>query len=202
MILDELDYIEIPILTGDIKEDIKQIYLLNNKEAVYNHVKKVAATNVEIAKRFNLDEKICEIAGLCHDIASIMKPDDMLSYVKNNNLYLDEAEEKYPFSLHQRCSAIIVSELFSIDEINIISSIRYHTTLREKATKYDMALFIADKSSWEQEDIPHFYDDVMAGIEKSLEHSSLAYINFIINNKLVLYPHSWMLKAKKWLETL
>jgi HD superfamily phosphohydrolase YqeK len=72
-----------------------------------------------------------------------------------------------------------------------LSAVEYHTTLREKPSQYDMALFIADKLSWDQEGQPPFYDVVAKALTKSLEAASLAYMTFIVENKMILYPHRW-----------
>jgi hypothetical protein len=31
--------------------------------------------------------------------------------------------------------------------------------------------------------------------------ASLAYINFVLDNNMILMPHQWLLEAKAWLES-
>lgn len=193
-------YIKTPSLTGDIRADIKELLLANKKDNTYNHVIGVADINREIARKFNLDQEKCVISGFLHDISAILSPEDMLKYSKQNNFKIDIAEEKYPFLLHQRISKVIAKEVFKVDDIDILSAIQCHTTLKSSPSKYDMALFIADKLSWDQDGVPPFYDLVRSALEVSLEKASLAYINFIMENGMVLFPHTWFLDARRCLE--
>ncbi|MBE6051847.1 MAG: HD domain-containing protein [Clostridium sp.] len=118
--LSDIEVVKNIKITNNIEEDIKRTFLLNNKEKIYKHVINVAEENIRIGKRFGLDEEVCKIAALGHDIAGIIEPRDMLLYVKKHNMYLDKAEEKYPFLLHQRFSASIINEVFGISDERII----------------------------------------------------------------------------------
>lgn len=187
-------------MSGQIREDIEKIFRVSNKEKTLEHSINVAKTSIIIAEKFNLDKRICEIASYLHDISVIISPTDMLQYAKDKNWYIDKAEEKYPFLLHQRCSVELAKEVFNIKDNKVVDSIGCHTTLKLNPTQYDMALFIADKLSWDQDGKPPFYDLVKGELNKSLQHASLAYMNYIVENKLILYPHKYFIEGKKWLE--
>lgn len=187
-------------MSGQIIEDIEKIFRVSNKEKVLEHSINVAKTSIIIAEKYNLDKDVCEIAGYLHDISAIISPEDMLQYAKDNNWYIDNAEEKYPFLLHQRCSVELAKEVFNIEDNNILDAIGCHTTLKLNPTPYEMTLFIADKLSWDQDGKPPFYDLVKEELDKSLYHASLAYMNYIVDNKLILYPHKWFIEVKQWLE--
>ena len=126
----------------------------------------------------------------------------MLDYAINQNWEIDASEEKHPFLLHQRLSAVFASELFGVNDPLILSAIRCHTTLKENPSAYDMVLFLADKLSWDQDGTPPFYDVVSSALENSLVHASLVYINFVLDNGMILSPHQWLMDAKNWLESL
>lgn len=193
-------YINITEITGNIEVDVNNFLLQNNKKKTLEHVIDVANTNKEIALRYNLDEKICIISGYLHDISTVVHPNDMLNYMIENNLFVDESERKYPFILHQRISKLIAKNLFNIDDKTILSAIECHSTLKSNPSKYDMALFIADKLSWDKEGTPPFYDEVSANLSYFLEKACLSYINYIIDNNMILHPHSWIIASKKYLE--
>ncbi len=125
--------------------DVTNFLLQNNKKKTLEHVIDVANTNKEIALQYNLDKIICIKSGYLHDISAVIHPNDMLNYMIENNLFVDESERKYPFILHQRISKIIAKNFFNIDNENILSAIECHSTLKSNPSKYDMALFIADK---------------------------------------------------------
>ncbi len=67
--------------------------------------------------------------------------------MRENNLYIDEAELKYPFILHQKISRLLANTFFNVEDERILSSIECHSTLKANPTSYDMALFVADKLS-------------------------------------------------------
>lgn len=174
---------------------------MHGKYKILEHSIKVAEMNKNLAHRFNLDINKCETAALCHDIAGIIKPDLMLDYAKSIGMYIDPSEEKYPFLLHQRLSAIIAESVFDITDDEILSPIRHHTTLKSDPTLYDAALFVADKLAWDQDGTPPFYDIVSSALDESLYHAAYQYIRYIIDYGMILYPHKWLMEAESWLET-
>ena len=202
MNLNDYKYVNITKTTGNIEVDVKNFLLQNNKPKTLKHVISVADTNNEIAEKYDLDKNICLISSYLHDISVVIHPDDMLKYMIENNLFIDESERKYPFILHQRISKILAKNFFNINNETILSAIECHTTLKQNPSKYDMALFIADKLSWDQEGTPPFYDIVNKNLSSSLEEACLSYINYIIDNNMILYPHSWITAGKKYLEKI
>ncbi|PJI10374.1 HD domain-containing protein [Clostridium sp. CT7] len=61
-------------MIDEIKEDIKRRCESPNNSfgyGIYEHIKSVAKNAVELAKVYNADVEVCEIAGWLHDIASI-----------------------------------------------------------------------------------------------------------------------------------
>lgn len=200
MDINNYNYVNATELSGDVVMDIKNFLLDNNKSRTLKHVNDVANTNSKIAGKYGLDKNLCVLCGYLHDISTVIKPQDMLNYMVENNLFIDESERKYPFILHQRISRLIAKNFFNINDEVILSAIECHTTLKANPSQYDMALFIADKLSWDQEGIPPFYDTVVENLSISLEKACLSYINYIIDNEMILYPHSWIIEGKEYLE--
>ena len=190
------------VLDNTLEEGVRKLLYEGKKEETYNHCKNVAEMNVKIAKMFNLDIEACKNAGYLHDISAIVSLNEMSKYAKENFSYIDNAEEKYPFLLHQRISKVISKEVFKIEDIRVLDAIECHTTLKSNPSKYDMSLFIADKLAWDQENVPPFYNEVEKALSISLEKASLTYINYIIDNNVILCPHKWILDAKKYLEII
>lgn len=199
MLLNQFNYIKIPP-KEDMESTVKALLCENGKAKVYDHVCAVAQQNVKIAKQFALIEEKCYLAGLLHDISVVIKHEDMLSYVRENSWHLCEAEEKFSFLLHQQLSAVVAEDFFGINDSEILSPIACHTTLKANPSCYEMALFIADKLSWDQDGTPPFYDEVKAALQSSLEKASYAYMKFMTKNGRVLFPHEDWTKAMKWLE--
>lgn len=199
MIIDQYSYIITPQRTDNIIYDLSEFLIVNNKMNTYKHVKEVAECSKVIAGNYGLDVNTLELASYAHDIAAIMNSSDMLEYAINENLFLDEAERKYPFLLHQRFGKMIVEDIFNIHDTKVLSSIECHTTLKSNASTYDMALFIADKLAWDQEGVPPYYEEVEKALDVSLEKASLTYIDYIFEHEMILYPHTWLIEARQYL---
>ena len=180
--------------TGDIQADVRNLLVSNRKQSTFDHSQKAAKTNIKIAAQYGLDINVCELSGYLHDISAVISPQNMMSYAVDKGWYIDEAEYKYPFLLHQRISKVIACEDFGITDERILSAIEHHSTLKANPSAYDMALFVADKLAWDQCEIhgeAPFYSVVSEAIKHSLEAASLAYMDYIVGHKIILHPHVW-----------
>ena len=202
MIFDDLGYIKTEPLSGDIRTDVKNILLINGRSNTYIHVANVADRNALISKTYDLDHDKCVIAGLLHDISAVIRPEDMLKYAYENRLEICEAERKYPFLLHQRLSKICAVEYFNISDEEILSAIECHTTLKKWPSKYEMSLFIADKLAWDREGLPPFYEEVNAALDISLEAASYKYMEYMVDNDMILLPHDNWIEAYEQLKNM
>lgn len=188
--------------SAPLEERITGSYLINGRLKTLQHVQEVAETCVRIAEQYGLDREKCRIAGLLHDIGAVMKPEDMVGYTISRGITLDEAEKMYPFLLHQRVSRMFAEDVLGIKDEDILSAVECHTTLKSCPGKYDMALFIADKLSWDRKGIPPYFNEVERALQISLESACLEYITYSMDNSMILYPHRWLLEAKAYLERI
>lgn len=185
----------------EVIESIRNTYLINHKENTLKHVEEVAQTAVRLAKIHDLDIAKVQLAALLHDISAIMSPQEMYDMAKSRNMEIDPAEEKYHFLLHQRISKIIAEENFGIDDAEILSAVECHTTLKENAGMYDKVIFIADKISWDQKDLPPYYDILKSKAAESLDEACYFFIKYQFDNGLLLMPHQWLKDAYEELKT-
>jgi predicted HD superfamily hydrolase involved in NAD metabolism len=200
-------YISHSVFTGDIITDVEALFVANNKAKTFIHSKAVAEANIQLAEQYGLDKDICELGGYLHDISAVISPKDMLSYAVENNWYIDEAEQKYPVLLHQRISRVIAQNDFGITDERILSAVEHHTTLKVNPSEYDMALFVADKLAWQESyDVPvskaPFYTVVSDALKQSLELASLAYMDYIVEHKMILHPHKWFEDGRDFLRCI
>ena len=199
MKISDFSYINLNTEKTTLVERIEEFYVVNKMEDTLAHVRAVSTTNVSIAQLYHLDKETCYLAGLLHDISTVMKPSDMLIYAAAIGIDLDESEHNYPFLLHQQLSKYIAKTVFEVSDPCVLSAIECHTTLKSTPSKYDMALFIADKLSWNQDGKPPFYNTVNEALSISLESACFEYIAYMVENNKILYPHKWFLEAKSFL---
>jgi HD superfamily phosphohydrolase YqeK len=192
-------YIEQVPITGDVRVDAANLYLANGKTHTAAHVRNVAVIIAGIAAAYGLDPQACELGAYCHDIAAIIRPEDMLQCALARGMELDPAEQKYPFLLHQRFSALAARDVFGIADERIISAVGHHTTLKAGPSDHDLALFLADKIAWDQPGAPPYLEIVQRELSRSLCHAALAYIQFVLDHGLILCPHRWLAEAHEWL---
>ena len=160
------------------------------------HVRAVAGICREIAGQHSLDKAACELSGWLHDLGAAFAPEELLACAAEQNWELYEAERNYPPLLHQRVSALIAQQDFGVNDERVLSAVACHSTLKANASAYDMALFVADKLTWE---MPLLHTAVRKGLGHSLEAAALAYINFAIEAKMISQPHPWFEQSAAWL---
>lgn len=170
----------------------------NGRPKTLAHVRAVAQECQRIAERYGLDASKCRMAGLLHDVSAVIKAADMLSWAKQNALPLCEAEERYPFLLHQRLSALAAQQAFGVTDEDVLSAVACHTTLKAHASAYDMALFLADKIAWDQPGEPPYLNAVIRALETSLEKACLVYMEYAAGS--LLCPHDSWVQALEWLK--
>lgn len=191
--------IALPQRTDDPLSDAGALLLSFGKPATWRHVQAVAEACVMLAERFGLDAAQCRAAGILHDISAVMPSAEMLRYARETGLPLDPAEVNHPFLLHQRMSALAARAHFGVTEDAVLDAIACHTTLRAQATDVDMALFLADKIAWDQPGEPPFLAAVNAALQVSLRRACRVYIDFVMENGMILQPHEDLLAAQAWL---
>ncbi len=170
------------------------------KPHVWAHCQAVAAEAARLAARFSLDVDVCEAAGFCHDLGCALPPSEMVAEAQRLGWSLDPAEEKYPFLLHQRFSALYSREWLHITDERLLSAVGCHTTLRAEATGCDMVVFLADKLAWDQPGDPPSEKEVRAALEVSLPNACRVYMDYVMKNGMILMPHQWFIDARAWLE--
>ena len=89
-----------------IKKELKN--MLSEKRYIHSiGVMKMAS---ELAKIYNVDIEMAQIAGLLHDNAKEMTDEEMLQYVKENNIKISETEKNSIQLLHGKIGAVIAKK--------------------------------------------------------------------------------------------
>ncbi len=113
-------------------------------EKRYEHTLGVAFTAASLAMRYGADVKQAQVAGLLHDCAKCMTNEERLSICKKNKLEVTPVEKANPFLLHAKVGAFLAKEKYGIQDEEILSAVRYHTTGRPRMTLLEKIVFIAD----------------------------------------------------------
>jgi nicotinate-nucleotide adenylyltransferase len=103
---------------------------------------------IELAEKFHLppeERERAAIAGLLHDAAKLMRPQELLDYCERYHLPVEEIDRKTPQTLHPFIGAELVREAFQLEDPDILNAIRYHTTGRAGMSRVEKIVYIADK---------------------------------------------------------
>jgi nicotinate-nucleotide adenylyltransferase len=112
--------------------------------ARYHHILGVSAAAANLAINYTYNVRSAILAGLLHDCAKWMQPEDMLQYCKNNHIFISEIEEQSPTLLHGKIGADLAKKKYHIEDPEILQAIIYHTTGRPDMKTLDKIIYIAD----------------------------------------------------------
>ncbi len=108
------------------------------------HTLSVAHTASCMAMRFGEDPYKAYVAGLLHDCAKGLKNKKKLELAGEYGIEINDAEKDNPDLLHAKLGSILAKEEYGIEDEDIISAIRYHTTGKPDMTPFEMIIYIAD----------------------------------------------------------
>lgn len=200
--LERYSYINFIRSGDDIGNQIEKVFSANNQNKRYEHICSVVKRIDIIALQYGLDREKCRISAMLHDISTLIKWEDMLPYAVDNGWQLCDAEMSHPFLLHQRISEVVAREDFGITDSEVLEAIAFHTSLCEKPSQYQMALFIADKLDWSVGGYPPYYEQMMKALNISLEAACFEYIKFQERDGKMSVIHSDWAKAVNWIKRI
>lgn len=181
---------------GNVQKDAIALLNFHGHQDIAEHCIKVANEASRIAHIFGIDEYKAFVSGCLHDVSRIFPDDKMINIC--HELEIDILKEEYivPSLLHSKISKVMASEMFCIKDKEILSAIECHSTLKANAGTLDMVLFVADKTSWDNVYNKEFVDDIVNGLEKSLEHGAFGYLKYMFMNRERMKAfHPWTLEA-------
>ncbi len=117
----------------------------------YEHSLNVAKSAVQLAEIYGEDKEKAYVAGLLHDIAKEMSPEEHLEILKNSGTSLEDFEKVSTKILHGPAGSIYIKENFKISDKGILNAVWYHTTGRENMTLLEKIIFVADYISEERD---------------------------------------------------
>lgn len=172
-----------------IKNDLKNIL----SEKRYIHSIGVMEMSIELARLYGVDVETAQMAGLLHDIAKEMTPEEKLKYVEDNNLEIDEIERINTPILHGKIGADIAKKRYGVNE-QIQKAIEYHTTTSPNMDIIAKIIYVADKIELNRksEDYDIEYERGLA--QKSLDETIIyiidSNIKSLVNKGKLIHPKS------------
>lgn len=161
-----------------------------------DHSAAVAAEARRIAGLFGVDGAAAEFAGWLHDVSVVIPPSDRLIFAESLVLEILPEERRFSLVIHQKLSAAIASEVFQVDDPDVLNAVGCHTTLKAGASQLDKALFVADKIAWDQSGDPPYLDAMLQALNRSLDAAALVYLDYLWQQRDSLpVLHPWAAAA-------
>lgn len=139
----------------DRDEQFKSIIRTRLLPDRYEHSLCVADEAKRLALRYGADPAKAYTAGLLHDIMKNTKHEHQLQILKDFGILLDSVEKCSPKLWHARTGAAFIEQILGVDDPEIVTAVRYHTTARAGMSLLERILFLADFTSADRR-----YDDV------------------------------------------
>lgn len=172
-----------------IQKDLKE----SLSEKRYIHSIGVMNMSIELAKLYNADVETAKIAGLLHDIAKEMTPEEKIQYVNDNNIVIDDVERINTPILHGKIGADIARKKYGVNE-QIQKAIEYHTTTDPNMDIIAKILYVADKIELnrksEDYDIKYERDLAKKDLDETVIYIINSNIKSLINKGKLIHPRS------------
>ena len=129
-----------------IKADLKE--KLPKKR--YEHTLGVAYTAAALAMCYGEDILKAELAGILHDVAKAKKSSELKDHMKGyidpytDGDYVALIADKAPQILHAIYAPYLAKKDYRIEDKDILSAIRWHTTGKKNMTMLEKIVFVAD----------------------------------------------------------
>ncbi len=161
------------MFASDKEEQIREKLHQSVDEERYVHSILVANQAKNLALHYGLDYEKAYIAGLAHDIAKRLSPEQEKYFVEKYNLDLELLSNEAKNYRHSDIGAVVAKEWFDLDD-EICQSIRYHTIPHEGMTDFDKIIFISDKIG--RNDLPDEWSQLKQIAYKNLNEAMIFFL--------------------------
>ena len=158
----------------------KQIIREKLDDYRYNHSICVADEARRLALIYNIDADKAYLAGLLHDITKNFSTEEHLKNFSRFDIILTDIEKSSEKLWHAISGAAYVNNILKVNDNDIVSAIRYHTTAKNNMTLFEKIIYLADFTSADRN-----YPDVSVMrklVYKSIKDAMLYSLNYTIND--------------------
>ncbi len=125
-------------------DELKSILKERLTEKRYLHSLAVADEAARLAEILKADVQKMYVAGLLHDICKNETAEQQLQLFSQFGIMLTDIEKASPSVWHAYSGALYIKNVLGVDDEDIISSVRYHTTGKADMTLSEKIIYIAD----------------------------------------------------------
>lgn len=132
-------------------EQAKKMVKKRLSEKRYKHTINVKKMAVKLAKKYGADQNKAAMAAILHDAAKEIPKSEMLQIFAKNAIMAENAAERPSPVWHGIAAAILAKTEWGIEDAEILSAIRCHTTGKAKMSLLDKIIYMADMTCAERD---------------------------------------------------
>lgn len=185
---------------GITEESLKHWLQGRLSEERFQHSLGTQQKAVELARHFKFsatDLEKASLAGLLHDCAKLMSPQELMAACREFEIALAPEDEESPQTLHPFVGAELVRQEFGVGDEDVLNAIRYHTTGRPDMSAIEKLVYIADKIEGNTRN-PLYTQKIMAlfnfkdpaTVDKALLYIMDSTITFLIEKRQLIHPRT------------
>lgn len=156
----------------------------------FQHSLAVSREAERLARRYGADPAKAKTAGILHDILKDADDEALLQIFHDFAILLDSVEQHTPRVWHAHAGALFIERVLMVEDPDIVSAVRYHTTGRAGMTLLEKILFVADMTS---EDRKYRDVDVMrrladSSLDEAMEYGLRFTIRDLADKEAPIHP--------------
>ena len=166
-------------------EKFRKIVEKSVDEKRYIHSVNVADSAVYLAEKYGYNTHIAKAAGLLHDVCKRMDVNKQVKIIKSSRIKWDEITYSQTKILHGLTAAEYIFNELGVYNLDIINSVRYHTTGRPQMGLLEMIVYVADLISAERDypDVDYVREISDISLEKAVAYVSEYNLEKLFKNK-------------------
>lgn len=123
------------------------------------HCERVAALCEKMAVMYGENAEKAYVAGMAHDICKNLEDEQLMAIALSDGEGLSEVEKNKPSLLHGRAGAVMLKNVFGVEDKEILESVKYHTVGQKGLCNLAKIVFAADKIEPGRKNITQQYLD-------------------------------------------
>lgn len=172
-------------------------------ERRYKHSLGVMEKAEELARIYNIDINKAKLVGLAHDIGKELSDEQMLEYVKENNIEIDNVERENVGLLHAKIGAYICKSKYNFS-IDMQDAIKFHTVGNENMDLFAKIIYVADKieegriykDEEKMKELQTVRELANYDIDEALLYEIDSSIKYTIQKQKLIHPNSILIRNK------
>ncbi len=176
--------------TLSLDDQYKAIIRTRLSDYRYRHSLCVAEEAARLARLYRGDEAKAYTAGILHDIMKDTDKNAQLQILADFAILLDEIEQVSPTLWHARSGEAFLRHILQVEDEELLTAVRYHTTGRAGMGLLEKVLFVADFTSADRtyEDVEEMRRLSNVSLEAAMEYGIAYTIHDLIQRERPIHP--------------